>query len=153
MPDLSHFLFPQSLLLSLNSKREEAVLEEMLEHLKEDHRVANWQELYHSILVPSPFPLSSKGKMVAMLYHGRASSIRDFVIAAGRSSAGIFFKNATAPIHLIFVIAIPHALNQEYLRVMGSIARVCNDATTVEKLLLASSPEEFIEILSEKEKE
>jgi mannitol/fructose-specific phosphotransferase system IIA component (Ntr-type) len=153
MPDLSHFLLPQSLLLSLNSEKEEAVLEEILEHLKEDHRVTNWQELYNSILVPSPFPLSSKGKIVAMLYHGRTSSIRDFVIAVGRSNTGIFFENATAPIRLIFVIAIPHALNQEYLRVMGSIARVCNDATTVEKLLLTPSSEEFIGILSENEKE
>ncbi len=152
MPDLSNFLLSPSLLLSLTSVKQESALEEILEHLKEDDRVANWQELYNSIFIPPVFPLSCNGKTVAMLYHGRTRSIQDLIIAVGRSTNGIFFKEISDSIHLIFVIAIPHALNHEYLRVMGSIARICNDPTTLEKLLITSSPEKFIEILSEKEK-
>jgi mannitol/fructose-specific phosphotransferase system IIA component (Ntr-type) len=153
MSDLSLFLLPHSLFLSLNSEKQESVLEEILEHLKDDERVSDWSSLLNSMLTPSPFPLSCNKKTVAMLFHGRTDSVRDLVIAVGRSHHGISFDSANELIHLIFVIAIPHTLNKEYLRVMGSIARVCNDSSSLEKLILSASPEEFIEILSEKENE
>ncbi|KAB2643800.1 MAG: PTS sugar transporter subunit IIA [Verrucomicrobia bacterium] len=152
MADLSLFLLPKSLFLSLNSEKEESVLEEILEHLKKDERVSDWNSLLSSILIPPPFPLSCNKKTVAMLYHGRTNSVRDFVMAVGRSHRGVSFNHVDELVHLFFVIAIPHALNQEYLRVMGSISRVCNDSSKLEKLILSLSPSEFIEILSEKEK-
>ena len=148
MPDLSSFLLPESLFLSLHSEKQESVLEEILEHLKADERVSNWDSLLSSILIPPPFSLSCDNKIVAMLYHGRTNSVRDVVMAVGRSSHGVSFNNGNELISLIFVIAIPHALNQEYLRVMGSISRVCNNSSALEKLMLSGSSKEFIEILS-----
>lgn len=153
MLQLSNFLFSESLLLSLASEEQGAALEEVLESLKEDHRVSNWQELRDSILARPAFPISSNGKIIIRLYHGRTNSAQDLIIAVGRSIKGILFEELAERIHFIFVIAIPHALNHEYLRVMGSIARVCKDPTTLEKLLVTSSSQEFIEILSEKSKE
>lgn len=150
MADLSTFLFPESLLLSLSSENKESALSEMLEHLKEDQRVVDWKSLFSSILLPPAFPLYCNNQTVAMMHHGRTNSVRDFVIAVGRSQKGILFENIQEPIHLIFVVAIPHTLNHEYLRMMGAIARVCNHCSTLEKLLLTSSFEEFVQLLSQK---
>ena len=153
MPDLKRFLSADSLFLSLHAQEEKAFLEEMLEQLKEDPRVSNWEELHDALFSSLAFTILSQGEMSAVLYHGRTSHIRDLLVAMGRSRKGIISEKSATPIHLIFLIIIPHALDQEYLRVMGSIARSCSDTKRIEQLLVAPSKEEIIEILTQSGRE
>ena len=57
------------------------------------------------------------------------------------------FPDIATNVRLVFVAGIPSALNNEYLRVVGTIARLCSKKELVEKLLIASTPTGFIEIL------
>jgi hypothetical protein len=47
----------------------------------------------------------------------------------------------------VFVAGIPSALNNEYLRVVGTIARLCSKTELIQKMLSATSPSAFIDIL------
>lgn len=150
MPHLSNFLFPQSILLSLEATEQESALQEILNLLQNDERVSRWPELIDSILSRPVVPLEVDDKIAILIYHGRTSYLKELLIAVGRNKKGILLKEGNTLAHLIFVIAVPHTLNNEYLRIMGSIARVCKDPFTLEKLFSAKSEEEFIEILIQK---
>jgi len=145
---LHKFLLPESLLLTLSSEESSTALEEVMKLLKQDSRIPEWEKLHQAILARPAFCLPVNNHQTIIIFHGRTQSVQDLVMAVGRSSQGISFESSEQPVHLIFVVGIPHALSHEYLRVMGSIARACKDSTTLEKLLSTKEPQEFIEILS-----
>jgi len=51
------------------------------------------------------------------------------------------------PVRLVFVVGIPTALNQDYLRVVGTIARLCGKPDSLQKLLHAPTAREFLDLL------
>ena len=148
MLHLSKFLLPESLHLFLSSQKGDAALEEVMKLLQQDTRVSQWEELRKAILARPAFFLSANDTETIIIYHGRTQSVQDLVMAVGRSDHGIAFEGSEQPVRLIFVAGIPHALSNEYLRVIGSIARACKDTTTLEKLLSTKNSQEFIETLS-----
>ena len=145
---LHKFLLPESLLLSLATEASSAAFDDVMKLLKQDPRVPQWEKLHQAILARPSFFLPVNNQQSIIIFHGRTQSVQDLVMAVGRSPQGILFQGSEQPVHLVFVVGIPHALNSEYLRLMGSIARACKDSTTLEKLLSTQDPQEFIEILS-----
>ena len=65
----------------------------------------------------------------------------------GRSRAGILFANGRRA-HLIFVIAVPQQLINDYLICVGTLARLVRDDAIRSALLHAETPHEFIEVLT-----
>jgi mannitol/fructose-specific phosphotransferase system IIA component (Ntr-type) len=70
-------------------------------------------------------------------------------MSAGRSTAGFPSPAIEGKIRLVFVVGIPTALNQDYLRVVGTIARLCGKPDRLAKLLAAPTPREFLHLLLE----
>jgi mannitol/fructose-specific phosphotransferase system IIA component (Ntr-type) len=68
-------------------------------------------------------------------------------MAAGRSNEGFSSKDTKENVRLVFVAGIPSALNSEYLRIVGTIARLCSKPELVQTLLSAASPSAFINVL------
>ncbi len=151
MKHLSHFLFPEAVRLALDSEEAEASLEELLQLLRHDTRVGDWAQFSQAIGERPPFPLCIHEEAAVIIYHARTNAVHDLVMAAGRSSKGIFFEKRAGRASLIFVIGIPHALNNDYLRIMGSIARLCKDDAFLQNLLSLKTTEEFIKLLSQEQ--
>lgn len=149
MKHLSHFLFPEAVLLTLAAEEAETALEELLQLLRHDTRVEDWAQFSQVIVERPAFPLCINDEAAVIIYHTRTNAVHDLVMAAGRSSKGIFFKERAERVPLLFVIGIPHALNNDYLRIMGSIARLCKDEAFLQNLLSLNTPEEFIKLLSQ----
>lgn len=149
MKQLFDFLLPVSTCLSLSAMEEAAALREVTKLLHHDSRIINWEQFSQAILEQSSFPLCIDEKKSVVIYHTRTNAVQDLVMAVGRSSDGIFFKGHTNPISLIFVIGIPNALNNEYLRMMGTIARLCKDSSLLKKLLSSKTTEEFMTLLTQ----
>ena len=147
MKHLRNFLLPESVNLSLRATEEQTSFTEVIKLLQDDPRVTDWEKFYQSILARPLFPLLLNHKAM-VICHGRTNTVRDLVMSVGRSNDGIIFDNIDHPVALLFVVGIPHELNNEYLRIMGSIARACGDLPTLEKLLSTENPHEFIEALS-----
>jgi mannitol/fructose-specific phosphotransferase system IIA component (Ntr-type) len=68
-------------------------------------------------------------------------------MSAGRSPNGFPSPDIQGSVRLVFVVGIPTALNQEYLRVVGTIARLCGKPETLQKLLNAPSARSFLDLL------
>lgn len=150
MPHLSDFLLPEAISLSLASIEKEAMLQEVLQLLRHDRRITNWQEFSSAILQSSPFPLCVHERTSVMIYHARTNSTQDLIMAVGRSQYQSHSDQKENASSLIFVIGIPHALSSDYLRVIGTIARTCQDAPSLEALLSAAGPQELIAFLAHK---
>ncbi len=78
--------------------------------------------------------------------HARTDAVRDIVIAAGRSAAGVRFGDEV--VNFIFVIGTPREKVSDYLVAVGTLARVLRTEKIRASLARAATPEEFIRALA-----
>jgi mannitol/fructose-specific phosphotransferase system IIA component (Ntr-type) len=79
--------------------------------------------------------------------HARTDVVEDLLLAIGRSNGGISWNAAGERARLIFLVAVPQQLVNDYLVVVGALARAIKDDACRQALLRAQTPAEFIETL------
>ena len=79
--------------------------------------------------------------------HARTALVDQIVLAVGRSRAGIPWNDKGERARLIFVVAVPQRLVNDYLVLVGTLARITQDKEQRAALLAAATPAEFIETL------
>ena len=77
--------------------------------------------------------------------HARTELVDELVLGIGRSRAGVTFRGSAEPVRLIFVIAVPQQMVNDYLICVGALARLLNHGKRRETLLSASTPAEFFD--------
>jgi len=147
MSILSSSLLPKDIHLHLKGSNHGDVLEELIFPLRSDPRVGNWEKLRASLVASSTKEIFRECPSAMFLHHGRTESVTSLVLAAGRSDFGFISPFQDERIRLVFVAAIPDALNNEYLRILGAISRVCREEEGLSKLLNASDQGAFISVL------
>ena len=147
MNTLSNSLLSKDVRLQLKASDHHDALEEILSPLRSDARVRDWEALRLALLAHSLNETFREVPGAMFLHHCRTESVSDLVLAAGRSTPGILMPGREERVHLIFVAAIPEALNNEYLRILGAISRVCSAPETMQNLLDFENTEEFLTFL------
>jgi len=79
--------------------------------------------------------------------HARTAMVDQIALAVGRSRAGIPWNDKGERARLIFVVAVPQRLVNDYLVLVGTLARITQDKEQRAALLAAATPAEFIETL------
>jgi len=79
--------------------------------------------------------------------HARTALVDQIALAVGRSRAGIPWNDKGERARLIFVVAVPQRLVNDYLVLLGTLARITQNEQQREALLAAAIPAEFIETL------
>ena len=79
--------------------------------------------------------------------HARTALVDQIALAVGRSRAGIPWNDKGERARLIFVVAVPQRLVNDYLVLVGTLARLTQDKEQRAALLAAATPAEFIETL------
>ena len=79
--------------------------------------------------------------------HARTELVDQIVVGIGRSEAGIPWNENGELAHLIFLIGVPQKMLNDYLIVIGTIARVTKDDPLRTLLLHAENVAEFIETM------
>ena len=75
--------------------------------------------------------------------HARTELVDEIMLGIGRSKKRVRFGPDDL-VHLIFVIAVPRQLVNDYLICVGALARTLRPEGTREALLAAATPAEFI---------
>ena len=75
--------------------------------------------------------------------HARTELVQELMLGIGRSSKGVRFDDPDL-VHLVFVIAVPQQMVNDYLICVGALARTLRSKETREALLAAATPAEFI---------
>lgn len=146
MISIRQILQPGHINLSLSSTDVSSAVGEVLASLSGDIRILQWDALKKSVLERNAPAIDADGCGI-VIAHGRTDAVGTLVMAAGRSNEGFPSKDTSEKVRLVFVAGIPSALNNEYLRVVGTIARLCSKKALVQELLSAPTQDAFIDTL------
>lgn len=92
------------------------------------------------------------GKGIA-IPHSRTSSVREVVVAIGRSTSGIEFEALdNREVHLVFLIAAPLESGGLYLKALARLSRLLRYQEFRNELMQAESVDKIISIISAEEK-
>jgi mannitol/fructose-specific phosphotransferase system IIA component (Ntr-type) len=83
--------------------------------------------------------------------HARTDHVGGMVLAVGRSAEGVLFENSNQRVHFVFVVGTPKQMAMDYLRLVGTLARLMKRDDIRAALLEATTPEAFIEVLAQAE--
>ena len=120
---LQNLLQPHLIKLDVTEKKRTSAIREITELLKNDHRIKDFEKFYQDLLARERIETTCLGCDTA-LPHARTDHVADMVLAIGRSKEGVLFENSNQTVHLIFVVGTPKRMATDYLRLVGTIARL-----------------------------
>ncbi len=147
---ITDILTPKQVILELAATTAEAAIVEVAQRLRLDPRVSDWGQFVEALKVGNSCVTNENGYGIA-IPHARTPHVSSMVMATGRSRAGIYFPEAEVRVHYLFVIGVPGALAQDYLRLIGALARTFRSPKSEASLRDVKTPEEFIALLSASE--
>lgn len=148
MISIADTLEPDRVRLSLNSTISSIAIDEVAAALRNVSEVLDWDELHAGLHRSAPCLAETGGEFALCLPHARTDAVTSMVMAVGRSAKGVQFKGCGAPVRYIFCIGVPKALANDYLRIVGLLARILKQPKTEQALRNAQTPIEFIHHLS-----
>ena len=144
----SDFLTPDLISLDLRSSTKEDVLRELVWMLdvKEEYRPI----LLDMVLQREALGSTGLGEGVA-IPHGRSLVVNHLHLVCGLSKKGIYFQAIDRKkVYLFFLVVAPHReVSNQYLPLLGSIAKLATNPENVERLRKAETPEQCLEYLKQ----
>ncbi|MDB6153111.1 MAG: glucose transporter subunit [Chthoniobacteraceae bacterium] len=148
MTTIADMLKPGNVHLKVQATSGEAAVLEVATLLRNDPEVTDWEKLYAALKLTTPC-VSQPGRAFSLcLAHARSSAVTDMVMSVGRSDSGIAFGQCADPARYLFCIGVPVALDADYLRIVGLLARILKAPEVEAQLKEAKTPAGFVEILS-----
>ncbi|MBX7158475.1 MAG: PTS sugar transporter subunit IIA [Verrucomicrobiae bacterium] len=147
---LQTLLQPSLIKLSVTETKRTAAIREVAELLRADKRIKDFEKFYQDLLTRERIETTCLGADTA-LPHARTDHVSDMVLAVGRSREGVLFENSNQTVRLIFLVGTPKRMATDYLRLVGTIARLLKQETIRQALLMAPDEQAFIEVLAQAE--
>jgi len=128
--------------VDLKAGNKEEALRELVEILSHNPNVANSEEFLRCIFEREKLISTGVGIGVA-LPHVKIPSVKDFVLAVGRSHRGIDFQSLDdKPVHLVAMIGASDKQSGEFLKVLARLVLQLKDKDFRREVMLAKSPDE-----------
>ncbi|MDX2225569.1 MAG: PTS sugar transporter subunit IIA [Verrucomicrobiae bacterium] len=148
---IAELLKPEFIQLNLTSGKKCQAIREVADLVQNDPRILDFKKFYEELLARERSNTTSLGHELAFP-HARIEQLSDMVVAIGRSLEGVDFEETGNPdVKLIFVIGTPKRMVTDYLRLVGSLARILKQVDVRQRLLKAQNTGEFISIIDEAE--
>lgn len=150
--ELTEFISPQLIKLELSSTQKVDAIKELIDLLDKAGFLTDADAFLKSVLEREKVGSTGIGKGIA-IPHSRTTTVREVVVAVGRSKAGIEFEALDSkPVHLIFLIAAPIESGGLYLKALARLSRLLRYQEFRGELMDAGSEEDIIKIISSEEK-
>jgi len=143
---LADILDERHIALQLKSRRQANALREIIGLLEKTGSVLQPAEFLAQVLAREKVNSTLIENGVAFP-HARTALVDQIALAVGRSRAGIPWSDKGGRARLIFVVAVPQRLVNDYLVLVGTLARITQNEQQREALLAAATPAEFIATL------
>jgi mannitol/fructose-specific phosphotransferase system IIA component (Ntr-type) len=148
---ISTLLDPQAIQLELQAQNKLGALREVAGLLAEKKCIGRFETFYQEILERERISNTALGHDIA-IPHARTDQCSEIVVAVGRSRQGINFEGKDAqPVRLIFLVGTPKAMVTEYLRFVGTLARLLRQDDLRQALLAAPDTTTFIQLIAQAE--
>jgi mannitol/fructose-specific phosphotransferase system IIA component (Ntr-type) len=143
---LADLIDPKQITLNLRADTPEEAMREIAGLLVAADKIDNAEKFLEQLRARETTNSTYAADGVAFP-HARTNLVDEIVVGIGRSEAGIEWTGRGELAHLIFLIAVPERLMNDYLVVVGAIARTTKDRPLRTLLLHAESVDEFIATL------
>ena len=143
---LANILDERHIALRLKSRRQANTLREIIGLLEKTGSVLQPADFLAQVLARERVNSTLIENGVAFS-HARTALVDQIALAVGRSRAGIPWNDKGERARLIFVVAVPQRLVNDYLVLVGTLARITQNKERRAALLAAATPAEFIETL------
>ena len=143
---LAGILDERHIALRLKSRRQANALREIIGLLEKTGSVLQPADFLAQVLARERVNSTLIENGVAFS-HARTALVDQIALAVGRNRAGIPWTDKGERARLIFVVAVPQRLVNDYLVLVGTLARLTQDKEQRAALLAAATPAEFIETL------
>ena len=144
---ITSLLSADAIQLELQSRQKIPALREVAELLAHSKCVGNFEAFFNEILQRERVSNTALGHDVA-IPHARTDQCSVILIAVGRSREGVDFEAKDGqPVRLIFLIGTPKQMVTDYLRVVGTLARLLRQDELRQRLLDAPDTATFIKII------
>ncbi len=132
-----------SRIVDLQASTKEQALKELVGIMATSPNISNSKALLEKILEREKLISTGVGIGVA-LPHVKIPSVKDFVVAIGRSQRGIDFQSLDdKPVHIVVMIAANDSQSGEFLKLMAKIVLRLKDKEFRRRVLLAQGAEEI----------
>jgi len=143
---LADILNERQIALQLKPRRKTNALREMVDLFALNETVSQ-PNLFLGQVLAREDTSSTLAENGVAFPHARTDLLDRIALAIGRSRAGILWNAEGDRAHLIFLIAVPQQLVNDYLIVVGTLARITKDEDRRNALLNGATPAEFIATL------
>ncbi|RFB29901.1 PTS fructose transporter subunit IIABC [Bacillus sp. ALD] len=150
---ITELLKKDTIILDLKSTSKADVIDELVGKLDEAGRLSDLAGYKEAILNRESQSTTGIGEGIA-IPHAKTSSVKTPAIAFGRSTEGIDYESLDGqPAHLFFMIAASEGANNAHLETLSRLSTLLMDESFRKTLLTASSIDEVIKAIDDKETE
>ncbi len=127
------------------------VIKELAVSLKRAGKIGDADELVRVLIEREALGSTGIGDGIA-IPHGKLGSIREMIVAFGRSREGVDFQSRDAkPVYLFFLLVTPLDMPGEHLRTLARISRILKNPVLRDNLTHAAHREELLQLLREED--
>jgi len=145
---ISEIIRPE-FIIDLNSTDKTSALEELLEVITKSDKITNDKKFRKAIKAREKLMSTGIGYGIAVP-HARDKSIVDFVMAVGRSKAGVKYESIDdKPVQLIFMIGASDAQDKDYIKLLSRLVLRLKNDDLKNRIMKADSPSEIYEIIKD----
>ena len=146
-------LTEETIILNLDATSKQQVLEELTGQLEQAGKLVDRQAFLQDILARENQSTTGIGEGIA-IPHAKSLAVKTPAIAFGRSELGLDYESLDGqPAHLFFMIAATEGANDDHLEALSRLATFLMDEKFRSRILAASSKQEVLEAITDKETE
>lgn len=139
---LDGLLDPKHVVLELRGSTAGEAVWEIVELFRESGELNKPKEFFEAVMAREEKASTVANGGVAFP-HARTEFVDQILLGIGRSRKGVVFGDEKDLVHLMFVIAVPQQMVNDYLICVGALARLLRHEGTQQALLAAATPAEF----------
>jgi fructose PTS system EIIBC or EIIC component len=150
---ITQLLTEHTIILDLQAGSKHDVLNELIGKLDEAGKLKDKKAFTRDILAREEQSTTGIGDGIA-IPHAKSAAVKAPSIAFGRSLTGLDYASLDGqPAHLFFMIAASEGANNDHLDALSRLATFLMDSNFRQKILEATSIEEVLRAVTDKEKE
>jgi fructose PTS system EIIBC or EIIC component len=148
---LTELLSPERIKIPLVSSSKDAILAELVEVVGRNASVRDLDEVLRAVREREEVLSTGIGSGVA-IPHGKSSAVSDLALVAGVKPEGIDFEALDGrAVSLFFLLIGPESAAGQHVKALSRISRLLRRDSFRIRLMEATTPEQFYQIIAEAE--
>ena len=148
---LSDLLHKDFIIADLKGTAKEDVINELVNLFKDDSRVIDLKKVREAVLEREKIMSTGVGKGFA-IPHGKTNAVNEILAAFGKTDSSIDYQALdNQPVNLVFLLVGKDNMVSTHIKLLSRISRMMTKEEFRDKLRLAKSSDEILEIFKTEE--